>query len=54
MQCLGKLRRGNGNLLELKQDASFAIAQEDRLRKEGVESLDGLISGSDFVDMDGS
>ena len=42
-----------GNLPVFKRDASFAIAQEDRLREEGVEFVDGLITGSFFVDMDG-
>ncbi|MES1227745.1 MAG: MGMT family protein, partial [Armatimonadota bacterium] len=41
-----------GNLPVFKRDASFAIAQETRLREEGVEFVDGLVSQSHFITLD--
>ena len=41
-----------GNLPVFKKDASYAIAQEHRLREEGVEFEDGLVVKSFFVELD--
>lgn len=38
-----------GNLPVFKKGSSFAAAQEDRLRSEGVEFTDGLIEEQFFV-----
>ena len=38
-----------GNLPVFKRDTSFAIAQESKLREEGVEFVDGLVSPEAFI-----
>ena len=38
-----------GNLPVFKRDASFAAAQENRLREEGVGFSDGRVAASAFV-----